>query len=82
MSHRGYGLTHRLKLFAEGFDLYGKGGPLAGDYPGYPEGSLPITEEVHGRILGMPTFIEEEPGYSDQVIEAFQKVTGSYRELL
>jgi len=82
MSHRGYGLTHRLKLFAEGFDLYGKGGPLAGDYPGYPEGSLPTTEDVHGRILGMPTFIEEEPGYSDQVIEALRKVSDSHAEIL
>ena len=83
MSHRGYELTHRLKLFAEGFDIYGKGyGPLTGDYPGYPEGSLPVTEEVHKRILGMPTFIEEEPGYSDGVIEAFKKVTKNYKKLL
>ena len=82
MKHRGYGLTHRLKLFSEGFDIYGDGGPLTGDYPGYPEGSLPISEEVHNRILGMPTFIHETPGYSDQVIEAMKKVTENYRELL
>ena len=83
MSHRGYELTHRLKLFAEGFDIYGKGeGPLLGDYPGYPEGSLPVTEEVHSRILGMPTFIEEEPGYSNMVIQALRKVTENYKELL
>lgn len=83
MSHRGYELTHRLKLFAEGYDIYGKGsGPLTGDYPGYPEGSLPISEEAHGRILGMPVFIDEEPGYSDGVIEAFRKVTHQYQDLL
>ncbi len=82
MSHRGYDLTHRLKLFAEGFDLYGDGGPLSGDYPGYPQGSLPLSEEVHDRILGMPVFIEETPGYSDQVIEGLQKVTENYEELL
>lgn len=83
MSHRGYPLTHRLKLFADGYDIFGNGtGPLTGDYPGYPEGSLPVTEEVHNRILGMPTFIEEEPGYSDQVLEAFRKVTSQYESLL
>ena len=82
MHHRGYELTHRLKLFAEGYDIYGKGvGPLVGDYPGYPEGSLPVSEEVHGRILGMPVFTQEEPGYSDQVIAAFKKVTSQYRQL-
>ena len=82
MEHRGYELTHRLKLFAEGFDIYGKGGPLSGDYPGYPAGSLPVTEEVHERILGMPTFIEETPGYSDQVLAAFAKVVENHRSLL
>ncbi len=83
MSHRGYGLTHRLKLFADGFDIYGKGnGPLTGDYPGYPEGSLPVTEEVHNRILGMPTYIEETPGDSDAVVQAMEKVTENYKELL
>ena len=83
MSHRGYPLTHQLEIFAKGFDMFGKGtGPLSGDYPGYSKGSLPVTEEVHNRILGMPTFIEEEPGYSDQVIAAFQKVVSQYDSLL
>lgn len=82
MTQRGFELTHRLKLFAEGYDLYGKGGPLAGDYAGYPAGSLPVTEEVHPRILVMPTYIEENPGYSDQVLEALKKVTARYRDLL
>lgn len=82
MGHRGYGLTHRLKLFAEGFDIYGDGGPLMGDYPGYPEGSLPVSEEVHDRILGMPVYIEETSGYSDQVIEGMKKVTENYQSLL
>ncbi len=83
MQHRGYGLTHRLKLFAEGYDIYGKGsGPLTGDYPGYPKGSLPVSEEAHERILGMSVYIEETPGYSDQAIHAFKKVTSQYEALL
>ncbi len=82
MSHRGYELTHLLRLFSDGFDIYGDGGPLSGDYVGYPEGSLPVSEEVHNRILGMPTFIEETPGYSDQVIEGLRKVSESWEDLL
>ena len=83
MSHRGYGLTHRLNLFAKGYDIYGKGtGPLVSeDYPKYPAGSLPISEEAHERILGMPTFIDETPGSSDQIIAAFKKVTSNCDQL-
>jgi len=77
-----YGLTHRLRIFARGFDLYDRGGPLTGDYPGYAEGTLPVTEGVHSRIFGMPTFINEAPNYSDQVIAAFKKVIGRYDRLL
>ena len=80
---RAYPLTHRMKLFAEGFDLYGSGrGPLSGDYPGYPEGSLPVTEEVHPRIVGMPVFIDPPPGYADMVIYAINKVVRHHEELL
>ena len=78
----GFGLTHRLKLFAEGCDVTGKGhGPLLDDYSGYPEGSLPITEDVHARIVAMPTYIEETPGYSEQVLEAIAKVAAHAAEL-
>jgi dTDP-4-amino-4,6-dideoxygalactose transaminase len=76
-----YYLTHRLKLFAEGYDIYGTGGPLTDDYPGYPEGSLPISEDVHAHLFEMPTFIEETPGYSDQVILAFQKIAARHATL-
>ena len=82
ISRHGFALTHRLKLFAEGFDVLGPGAPLGGVFRGYPEGSLPTTEEVHERILGMPTFIEETPGYSAQVLTAMRKVAANYRELL
>ena len=77
-SHRNYGVTHLLPLFADGFDMYdgrGVGGPLSGDYPGYKPGSLPVTEDVVlERLVGMPVFVEETPGYSDQVIVALRKV--------
>ncbi len=74
--------THRLRLFAEGWDLYGHGsGPLVDDYEGYPAGSLPVTETLHAHLIAMPTFIEETPGYSDQLCEAFQKVSAHHATL-
>ena len=82
VSRYGNALTHRLEIFAKGYDVRGTGAPVANVYRGYPEGSLPVTEEVHQRILGMPTFIEENPGYSDQALEAMRKVAANYRELL
>ncbi len=82
-THRNYGVTHLLPFFADGFDMYDgryKSGPTWGDYPGYKPGSLPVTEDVVlNRLVGMPTFIEETPGYSDQVIAALRKVTSHYR---
>jgi dTDP-4-amino-4,6-dideoxygalactose transaminase len=80
--YRNYELTHRLRIFAEGFDLYGRAGPLTGDYPGYRQGSLPVTENIHSRIIGMPTFIRETPRYSDQVIAALKKVIAGYAKLV
>lgn len=80
--YRNYDLVHRLRIFAKGFDLYGRGGPLTGHYPGYQQGSLPVTENIHSRIIGMPTFIRETPGYSNQVIAAFKKVVARYAKLV
>jgi len=80
--HRGYGVTHLYPWFAKGFDMYDGRGiaqPMWGDYAGYQPGSLPVSEEtILNRIVGMPTFIEETPGYSDQVIDALQKVASHY----
>jgi dTDP-4-amino-4,6-dideoxygalactose transaminase len=71
-------LLHRLPLFAEGFDLYGGGrGPLSGDYPGYREGDLPVSEEVHGRALALPAFTDPRPGVLEQYMEAFRKVAAN-----
>ena len=80
--HRGYGVTHLLPLFADGFDMYeGRDfpGPLKDGYTGYKPGSLPATEDVIlNRLVGMPTFIQETYGYSDQVITALEKVTSHF----
>jgi len=73
--------THRLPLFAEGHDIYGRGGPLTGDYPGYPAGSLPVTEDVYERLFSMPAFIEAPPRYAEQAVLAIRKVAARYSTL-
>ncbi len=71
-------LLHTLRLFAEGFDLYGENrGPLAGDYPGYKEGDLPVSEAVHKRVLALPGFTDPKPGVLEAYMEAFRKVAAN-----
>ncbi len=84
MSHRDYTLFHLTAHMTQGLDVTNSGeGPLSGPHfvPAVP-GSLPVSEEAHGRVLGMPTFIRENPGYSDGVIAAFRKVTANHKQLL
>ena len=76
-------LLHRLPLFANGFDIYGGDrGPLAGDYSGYQEGDLPVSEAVHKRVLALPAFTEPRAGVLDEYREAFRKVAASAGGLL
>ena len=78
-----YELLHLIPLFAQGFDFYGGGrGPLTGDYPGYRPGDLPVTEDVHPRILSLPALIDPSPGYIDQYADALAKVADHAYDLL
>ncbi len=71
-------LLHTLPLFAEGFDLYGGDrGPLAGDYRGYREGDLPVSEAAHKQVLALPGFTDPRPGVLAQYMEAFRKVAAN-----
>lgn len=80
--HRGYGVTHLYPWFAHGFDMYDGRDipqPMWGEYVGYKLGSLPVSEEtILNRIIGMPTYIDETPGYSDQVIAALKKIANNF----
>ena len=84
MAHRQYELFHLTAHLTKGFDLQNNGqGPLCGrGFAPLAPGVLPVSEEVHGRILGMPTFIRENPGCSDGVVAAFRKVVHNHRQLL
>ena len=69
-----YGLLHRLKLFAEGFDVFtGDRGPLWGDYPGYQAGDFPVTEDVHKRLIFLPMLSDPVPDAVDRVMAMLQR---------
>ena len=70
----GYALLHRLLLFERGFDIFTRNrGPLCGDYKGYKEGDLPVSEEVYKRVVSLPVYTDPAPGVEKAVLEAIHK---------
>jgi dTDP-4-amino-4,6-dideoxygalactose transaminase len=68
-----YPLLHTLALFRDGFDLFTRDrGPLAGNYQGYKQGDLPVTEEMIRRLIFLPVLSDPVPGAADKVIEAIR----------
>ena len=68
------GFNHREHLryiYNGSFELWGRG---RGRLPKYAEGDYPVTEELHTRVLRMPSSIEPADGLIDQLIDAFRKV--------
>jgi hypothetical protein len=83
MQGRAYEPAHLKSPFVDGFDLHGGGrGPLAGDYPGYRRGDLPIAEDVRSRVVSLPSLIDPSPGYLDQYVAALEKVTSQASSLM
>ncbi len=74
-----YPLLHRLPLFADGMDIYGHGrGPLCtatmgGDYPGYREGDLPVSERVWDNLISLPVLSEPAEGAVETVVASIRK---------
>jgi perosamine synthetase len=69
-----YGLLHRLKLFAEGFDVFTrKRGPLCGDYRGYQEGDFPVAEGIHEHLIFLPMLSDPVPNAVDKVMAMLQR---------
>ncbi|HID95563.1 MAG TPA: DegT/DnrJ/EryC1/StrS family aminotransferase [Candidatus Latescibacteria bacterium] len=82
-------LEHLRKIFREGFDLWGRDrGPLGGEFCGLPpfkpykEGDFPVAEDVHRRVINIPSYINPAEGFLDQLIGAFRKVVENYKSLL
>jgi len=63
-----YGLLHRLKIFAEGFDLFTRRrGPLGGDYRGYREADFPVTAESFRHLIFLPMLSDPVPGAVERI---------------
>ncbi len=76
-----YPLLHRLPLFAQGFDVFGRNrGPLGGDYPGYRPGDFPITEKMHARLVFLPVLSNPRPGAARFVLEALRRAAETVRK--
>lgn len=69
-----YGLLHRLKIFAEGFDVFTQNrGPLCGDYQGYREGDFPVTEEIYKHLIFLPMLSDPVPYAADKVVAMLER---------
>ncbi|HDH99522.1 MAG TPA: DegT/DnrJ/EryC1/StrS family aminotransferase [Firmicutes bacterium] len=82
-------MEHLRKIFREGFDLWGRErGPLGGEFMGLPpfkpykQGDFPVAEDLNGRVINIPFYIEPEEEFLDQLIGAFRKVVENHRALL
>ncbi len=77
-----YPLLHRLPLFAQGFDLFtGNRGPLAGDYKGYKEGDLPVTEKMVSELIFLPVLSDPIPGASKLILDSLKRAADLVRKL-
>ena len=69
-----YTPLHRLPLFEKGFDLFTRNrGPLSGDYRGYREGDLPVTERMVANLIFLPMLSEPAPGAARLIVEALKR---------
>lgn len=76
-----YPLLHTLPLFSEGLDVFtdGRGSicptKMGGDYEGYSEGDLPVTEKACSQLIFLPLLTEPVDGAAEQILRAIRKVS-------
>lgn len=82
-------IEHLRMIYTRGFDLWGHDrGPLGGEFCGllpfkpYKKGDFPVSESLADKVFTLPAYIDPKPGFLDQYIEAFRKVTKNYKDLL
>jgi len=74
-----YSPLHLLPLFSRGFDIFTRGrGPLCtpdmgGDYKGYSEGDLPVTEDTCSNLMFLPVLSDAVEGAADRILSMIQK---------
>jgi len=69
---------HLRYIFSGGFELWGRG---RGRLPRYQAGDLPVTEDLHNRVLALPPHIDAADGFIDQCVAAFHKVAARATDL-
>ena len=76
-----YPLLHTLPLFMYGLDIYTEGrsslcpSNVGGDYKGYAEGDLPITEKVCSELIFLPLLTEPVPSAAERILTAIRKIS-------
>lgn len=76
-----YPLLHTLPLFSKGVDIFKNGrGPLCtsemgGDFEGYTEGDLPITEKVCSQLIFLPLLTKPIGGAAKRILMAIRKIS-------
>lgn len=74
----GFPLIHLSRIFSEHMNFAGNGYPFDGPSVrrrvAYGAGTLPVSEELHPRLLMLPTYTFAGPEVLDHYLEAFRKV--------
>ncbi len=76
-----YPLLHTLPLFSQGIDIFTNGrgvlcnSDMGGDYKGYAEGDLPVTEEICSQLIFLPLLTEPVFGAAERILKAIQKIS-------
>lgn len=79
----GWHLEHMRSIFRNGYDWWGEGrGPLGDGWIRTKPGDYPLAEDLMSRTIGIPDYVEPVDGFVEQIVEAFEKVVGNYRQLL
>lgn len=83
-----YPLLHTLPLFTHGLDIFTNGrGSLTpskqgGDFEGYSEGDLPITEKVCTQLIFLPLLTNPVSGAAERILSAIHKVSNHAETIL
>jgi perosamine synthetase len=73
---------HLRPLFQQGFDLWGHGrGPIGPGAYDYKPGDFPAAEDLCGRIMYLPAYIEPADGLLGQIVAAFRKVAALHASI-
>ena len=82
-----YPLLHTLPLFSLGLDIFTNArgtlctSEMGGDFEGYSEGDLPITEHICSQLIFLPLLTNPAAGAAEKIIRAIRKIS-NHSEIL